>query len=159
MEYKEVIDLLERASYGSKVVRSFYYADVSIIDRDNNVKYPAVVFTAGQGRFGDSRLDTFTGTLTYIDRLTETRRKREIHSVANAVLKDIVNRFRSYNYELDEDGGIYEVTANTINFYSGEQNFADANTGAWVNLEIEVDNMTGECFYTDSEECEDEDNQ
>lgn len=154
MTYKEIINLFEKAAMASGVVSSFYYGDINIVNTENNLKYPVLILTPQTGQVTTSRLDNFHFGITYVDRLTENRYKRDIHSSAYLAIKDICNRFRSYDEEMMEDGGIYTIEMSSINFYSGIQNFADALSGGFVNISVETDNQLGECFFTDNDECD-----
>lgn len=156
MTYQDIILLLKKAVLESRVANSFYYDSVSVIDREGNIDYPAVIYTpnTAQPDSQNNRIDIFDGTLTYLDRLPEARKKLGIHSVAYSVLRDIINRFRDYNNNLDEDGGIYTVTQGSTTFYTSEQNFADGLSGAWSRLTMEIDGGIDECYFTDENICE-----
>lgn len=157
MEYREHIDMLERATMESGVVNSFYYGSVVLLDSLNDLNYPVVIYTPNSAQVNsqNNRLDDYNGRLTYIDQLTETRRKRDIHSTAHSVIRDIINRYRDYNYQIDEDGGIYTVNLGQTIFYSNQQNFSDGLTGAYATIDIMTDNEVGECYFTNENICED----
>lgn len=156
VEYNQHIDMLERATMESGVVNSFYYEGVEILDILNDINYPVVIYTPNSSQVNsqNNRIDEYNGRLTYVDRLTETRRKRDIHSTAHSVLHDIVNRYRDYNYMIDEDGGIYTVDLGQAIFYSNQQNFSDGLTGAYATIDIITDNEIGDCYFTNQDICE-----
>lgn len=147
MTYQEIVELIGKAVTESKVVNSFHYSDVNTLNRQSNIQYPAIVLTSDNVQFTESRLDRANMTITYVDRLNELRTKIGIHSVALGVLKDIANRLSGY--DLDEE--LFSVVNGTAYLYTGVQNFADALTGAYMNISIEYDNEVGDCFYEETE--------
>lgn len=148
MTYHELINTIERAALESGVVNSFYYADVNVLNTQNNIKYPVVIMTAQSISFGSTRSDSASFTLVYADRLSSIDYKRKIHSTAISMLRDIINRAQGYDIYEEQ----YSVSYNTIVPYTQLVKAKDAVSGAYMNMTIEFDNEVGDCYFTD-EDC------
>lgn len=159
MKWTDIVLLIARATKESGVVNSFYYGDANHLNKENNIKYPAVILTANSVNYTSDRIDTYNCNLIYADRLPEREAKRDfeavrIHSVAFDTIKDIINRFRGYNSDLgnDDEEWLYNVNYTTNTFYRDEV-FIDGLTGAFATLNIDVDNEVGECWFEDMDAC------
>lgn len=148
MTYKTLIDTIEKAAIESPGVKSFYYGDLENLNKQSNILYPRISLVPTPHEFISSSLTNYTFTMVYVDRLTETRFKRDIQSVAITTLKDIINRVKGWS-EAEElfDDQPYSVSFTTVNVYNDPQRFADALSGAYMNIDIEVKDENGDCYY------------
>lgn len=158
MTWADITLLIARATKESGVVNSFYYGDANHLNKENNIKYPAVILTANSVNYTSDRVDSYNCNLIYADRLPQREEKRDfeavmIHSAAFDILKDIINRFRGYNSDLGgNEEWMYNVNYTTNTFYRDEV-FMDGLTGAYASINIDVDNEVGECWFEDIDQC------
>lgn len=150
MTYKELIEQFRTSTEESNIVNTFYYGDIFYLNREGNIKYPVIILTPGTSNIINTSVNNFSFTLTYVDRMTDRRRKEDIHSIAFSELKDITNRLRHYSgLKFDYDYSV-DIENSSINFYyDNTGSFADEVTGAYMNLNIELADEVGGCNYGD----------
>lgn len=127
-----------------------YVNDVSIIDiyeflnGKPNVKYACVNINIEQSTRNDN-LTSYSIVIYYTDRLTEDKSNVfEIWTTTEQVLNSIINYAAQIG---DVDDGW------TIKYY--QQQFADNCAGGWINFNLEVPSVLGDCLideYEDDEE-------
>lgn len=148
MTYKEIILLLEESSLANPLVRSFYYGDLENLNKQSNIEYARVVLIPTPHEFVNNSLNNYTFTIVFVDRLTNTREKKDIQSEAISTLKEIINRFKAWSeYEEKFSDTPYTVNYSSINVYTDPQRFVDALSGAYMNITVQVKDEEGECFY------------
>lgn len=148
MTYKEIINIIEEASLKSPAVESFHYGDMDNLNIEPDIKYPRVLLIPTPHEFVSPVLNNFTFTLVYVDRLVENRYKRDIQSQAISTLKDILNRFKDWSEgEARFEDIPYTVNYTTINVYHDPQRFADALSGAYMNIAVQAVDDNRNCYY------------
>lgn len=150
MTYKEIINYIEESAWASPGVESFHYGDLENLNQEHNINYPRVVLIPTPHEYVNNRLTNFTYTMVYVDRLTDTRYKPDIQSQGISTLKDIINRFKQWSAaELRFPDHPYTVTYTSVNVYHDPQRFADALSGAYMDISIQVQDDEGNCFYAE----------
>lgn len=144
MNFIQILKKLEAYSLSLPYVHSVNLGDIyEYLNGKPNVKYAAVNIDINQSTRNDN-LSSYSVYLYYIDRLTEDKSNwMEVKTTAEQVLNSIVN----YAAEIGDvnDGW-------TINYF--EQQFADYCAGGYVQFNLEVPNMMGDCLI---DEYKDED--
>ena len=146
MNFIQILRKLEAYSLSLPYVYSVNLGDIyEYLNGKPNVKYAAVNIDINQSTRNDN-LSSYSVYLYYIDRLTEDKSNwMEIKTTAEQVLNSIVN----YAAEIgDVDDGW------TINYF--EQQFSDYCAGGYVQFNLEVPNVMGDCLI---DEYEDDDKQ
>ena len=145
MNFIQILKKLEAYSLSLPYVHSANLGDIyEYLNGSPNVKYAAVNIDINQSTRNDN-LSSYSVYLYYIDRLTEDKSNwMEVKTTAEQVLNSIVN----YAAEIgDVDDGW------TINYF--EQQFSDYCAGGYVQFNLEVPNVIGDCLideYEDSDE-------
>lgn len=124
-----------------------YVNDVSIIDiyeflnGNPNVNYACVNINIEQST-RNNNLTSYSVVLYYTDRLTEDKSNVfEIWTTAEQALNSIINYAAQIG---DVDDGW------TIKYF--QQQFADYTAGGWVQFNLEVPNIIGDCLIDEYEE-------
>ena len=145
MNFIQLLKKLEAYSLSLPYVNSTNLGDIyEYLNGSPNVKYASVNIDINQSTRNDN-LITYSVYLYYVDRLVEDKSNwMEVKTTAEQVLNSIVN----YAAEIgDVDDGW------TINYF--EQQFADYCAGGYVQFNLEVPNVMGECLideYKDDDE-------
>lgn len=145
MNFIQILKKLEAYSLSLPYVHSTNLGDIyEYLNGKPNVKYASVNIDINQSTRNDN-LITYSVYLYYVDRLTEDKSNwMEVKTTAEQVLNSIVN----YAAEIgDVDDGW------TIHYF--EQQFADYCAGGYVQFNLEVPNILGECLideYKDDDE-------
>ena len=140
----QILKKLETYSLSLPYVNSTNTGDIyEYLNGKPNVKYASVNIDINQSTRNDN-LITYSVYLYYVDRLVEDKSNwMEVKTTAEQVLNSIVN----YAAEIgDVDDGW------TINYF--EQQFADYCAGGYVQFNLEVPNVMGDCLI---DEYQDED--
>ena len=144
MNFIQLLKKLEAYSLSLPYVHSTNLGDIyEYLNGKPNVKYASVNIDINQSTRNDN-LISYSVYLYYVDRLVEDKSNwMEVKTTAEQVLNSIVN----YAAEIgDVDDGW------TINYF--EQQFADYCAGGYVQFNLEVPNVIGDCLI---DEYEDED--
>ena len=142
MNFIQILRKLEAYSLSLPYVHSANLGDIyEYLNGKPNVKYAAVNIDINQSTRNDN-LITYSVYLYYIDRLTEDKSNwMEVKTTAEQVLNSIVN----YAAEIgDVDDGW------TINYF--EQQFSDYCAGGYVQFNLEVPNVMGDCLIDEYED-------
>lgn len=145
MNFIQILKKLETYSLSLPYVNSTNLGDIyEYLNGKPNVKYASVNIDINQSTRNDN-LISYSVYLYYIDRLVEDKSNwMEIKTTAEQVLNSIVN----YAAEIgDVDDGW------TINYF--EQQFSDYCAGGYVQFNLEVPNILGNCLideYKDDDE-------
>ena len=145
MNFIKLLKKLEAYSLSLPYVNSTNLGDIyEFLNGNTGVKYASVNIDINQSTRNDN-LITYSVYLYYVDRLVEDKSNwMEVKTTAEQVLNSIVN----YAAEIgDVDDGW------TINYF--EQQFADYCAGGYVQFNLEVPNVMGECLideYKDDDE-------
>lgn len=145
MNFIQILKKLEVYSLSLPYVHSANLGDIyEYLNGSPNVKYASVNIDINQSTRNDN-LITYSVYLYYVDRLVEDKSNwMEVKTTAEQVLNSIVN----YAAEIgDVDDGW------TINYF--EQQFSDYCAGGYVQFNLEVPNVIGDCLideYEDSDE-------
>ena len=144
MNFIQLLKKLEAYSLSLPYVHSTNLGDIyEYLNGKPNVKYASVNIDINQSTRNDN-LSSYSVYLYYIDRLTEDKSNWiEIKTTAEQVLNSIVNYAAKIG---DVDDGW------TINYF--EQQFADYCAGGYVQFNLEVPNVMGDCLI---DEYQDED--
>lgn len=147
MNFIQILRKLEAYSASLPYVKSTNTGDIyEFLNGTPNVKYAAVNIDITQST-RNSNLTSHTLYLYYVDRLTEDKSNwKEIKTTAEQVLNSIVNYAGEYLGDIDAGW--------TITYF--EQQFADYTAGGWVQFNLEVPNIIGDCLI-DEYMTEDED--
>ena len=145
MNFIQILKKLEAYSLSLPYVNSTNLGDIyEYLNGKPNVKYASVNIDISQSSRNDN-LISYSVYLYYIDRLTEDKSNwMEVKTTAEQVLNSIVNYAAKIG---DVDDGW------TINYF--EQQFADYCAGGYVQFNLEVPNVMGECLideYKDDDE-------
>ena len=136
MNFIQLLKKLEAYSLSLPYVSSTNLGDIyEYLNGSPNVKYASVNIDINQSTRNDN-LITYSVYLYYVDRLVEDKSNwMEVKTTAEQVLNSIVN----YAAEIgDVDDGW------TIKYF--EQQFADYCAGGYVQFNLEVPNVMGECL-------------
>ena len=145
MNFIQLLKKLEAYSLSLPYVNSTNLGDIyEYLNGKPNVKYASVNIDINQSTRNDN-LNSYSVYLYYVDRLVEDKSNwMEIKTTAEQVLNSIVN----YAAEIgDVDDGW------TIHYF--EQQFADSCAGGYVQFNLEVPNVMGDCLideYKDDDE-------
>ena len=145
MNFIQLLKKLEAYSLSLPYVNSTNLGDIyEYLNGSPNVKYASVNIDINQSTRNDN-LITYSVYLYYVDRLVEDKSNWiEVKTTAEQVLNSIVN----YAAEIgDVDDGW------TIHYF--EQQFADYCAGGYVQFNLEVPNILGDCLideYKDDDE-------
>lgn len=146
MNFIQILKRLETYSMSLPYVNEVNLGDIyEYLNGRPNVKYASVNIDINQSTRNDN-LISYSVYLYYVDRLAEDKRNwKEIKTTAEQVLNSIIN------YAANELGDVDDGW--TINYF--EQQFADNCAGGWVNFNLEVPNLLGDCMideYLDDEQ-------
>ncbi len=136
MNFIQILKKLEAYSLSLPYVNSTNLGDIyEYLNGKPNVKYASVNIDINQSTRNDN-LISYSVYLYYVDRLVEDKSNwMEVKTTAEQVLNSIVN----YAAEIGEvDDGW------TINYF--EQQFADYCAGGYVQFNLEVPNVMGDCL-------------
>ena len=142
MNFIQLLKKLEAYSLSLPYVNSTNLGDIyEYLNGSPNVKYASVNIDINQSTRNDN-LITYSVYLYYIDRLVEDKSNWiEVKTTAEQVLNSIVNYAAKIG---DVDDGW------TINYF--EQQFADYCAGGYVQFNLEVPNVIGECLIDEYKE-------
>ena len=145
MNFIQILKKLEAYSLSLPYVHSTNLGDIyEYLNGKPNVKYASVNIDINQSTRNDN-LISYSVYLYYVDRLVEDKSNwMEVKTTAEQVLNSIVNYAAKIG---DVDDGW------TINYF--EQQFADYCAGGYVQFNLEVPNIMGECLideYKDDDE-------
>ena len=136
MNFIQILRKLEAYSLSLPYVNSTNLGDIyEYLNGKPNVKYATVNIDINQSTRNDN-LTSYSVYLYYVDRLTEDKSNwMEVKTTAEQVLNSIVN----YAAEIGDvnDGW-------TINYF--EQQFSDFCAGGYVQFNLEVPNVMGDCL-------------
>ena len=145
MNFIQILKRLETYSMSLPYVNEVNLGDIyEYLNGRPNVKYASVNIDINQSTRNDN-LISYSIYLYYVDRLTDDKSNwKEVKTIAEQALNSIIN----YAAQIGDvnDGWV-------INYF--EQQFADNCAGAWVNFNLEVPNVLGDCLideYEDDEE-------
>ena len=136
MNFIQILKKLEAYSLSLPYVNSTNLGDIyEYLNGSPNVKYASVNIDINQSTRNDN-LIRYSVYLYYIDRLVEDKSNwMEIKTTAEQVLNSIVNYAAKIG---DVDDGW------TIIYF--EQQFADSCAGGYVQFNLEVPNIMGDCL-------------
>ena len=145
MNFIQLLKKLEAYSLSLPYVHSANLGDIyEYLNGKPNVKYATVNIDINQSTRNDN-LISYSIYLYYIDRLTEDKSNwMEVKTTAEQVLNSIVN----YAAEIGDVDDRW-----TINYF--EQQFSDYCAGGYVQFNLEVPNVMGDCLideYQDEDE-------
>lgn len=145
MNFIQILKKLEAYSLSLPYVHSTNLGDIyEYLNGKPNVKYASVNIDINQSTRNDN-LISYSVYLYYVDRLVEDKSNWiEVKTTAEQVLNSIVNYAAGIG---DIDDGW------TIHYF--EQQFADYCAGGYVQFNLEVPNIIGECLideYKDDDE-------
>ena len=145
MNFIQVLKKLEAYSISLPYVKAVNLGDIyEFLNGNPGVKYASVNIDINQSIRNDN-LISYSVYLYYVDRLTEDKRNwKEVKTTAEQVLNSIVNYAATRLGDVD-DGWV-------INYF--EQQFTDYTAGGYVQFNLEVPNVMGDCLI---DEYEDED--
>ena len=146
MNFIQILNRLQAYSLSLPYVNDANLGDIyEYLNGKPNVKYAAVNIDITQSTRNDN-LTSYNVYLYYVDRLKEDKSNwKEIKTVGEQVLSSIIN------YAARDLGDVDDGW--TITFF--EQQFSDFCAGAYVNFNLEVPNVLGDCLideYEDDEE-------
>lgn len=146
MNFIQILNRLQAYSLSLPYVNDANLGDIyEYLNGKPNVKYAAVNIDITQSTRNDN-LTSYNVYLYYVDRLKEDKSNwKEIKTVGEQVLSSIIN-YASRDLGDIDDGW-------TITFF--EQQFSDFCAGAYVNFNLEVPNVLGDCLideYKDEDE-------
>ena len=145
MNFIQILKKLEAYSLSLPYVNSTNLGDIyEFLNGNSGVKYASVNIDINQSTRKDN-LISYSVYLYYVDRLVEDKSNwMEVKTTAEQVLNSIVNYAAQIG---DVDDGW------TINYF--EQQFADYCAGGYVQFNLEVPNIIGDCLideYKDEDE-------
>ena len=136
MNYNQILHKIESYSLTIPYVHSVNLGDIyEYLNGNPDVKYACVNIDITESTRNDN-LTSYVVYLYYVDRLTQDKSNvNEIKTTAEQVLNSIVN----YAAQIGDvnDGW-------TIHFF--EQQFADYCAGGYVQFNLEVPNLLGDCL-------------
>lgn len=136
MNYNQILHKIETYSLTIPYVHSVNLGDIyEYLNGNPDVKYACVNIDITESTRNDN-LTSYVVYLYYVDRLTQDKSNvNEIKTTAEQVLNSIVN----YAAQIGDvnDGW-------TIHFF--EQQFADYCAGGYVQFNLEVPNLLGDCL-------------
>lgn len=136
MNFIQILKRLEAYAISLPYVNDVNLGDLyEYLNGKPNVKYASVNIDINQSTRNDN-LISYSVYLYYIDRLTEDKSNwKEVKTTAEQTLNSIINFAAGFG---DVDDGW------TINYF--EQQFADYCAGGWVQFNLEVPNVMGDCL-------------
>ena len=142
MNFIQILKKLEAYSLSLPYVNSTNLGDIyEYLNGSPNVKYASVNIDINQSTRNDN-LIRYSIYLYYVDRLVEDKSNWiEVKTTAEQVLNSIVNYAAKIG---DVDDGW------TINYF--EQQFADNCAGGYVQFNLEVPNILGDCLIDEYED-------
>jgi hypothetical protein len=141
MTLKELINLIEHAAANQPNVQTIVRDDIYKLNNKRDIRYGVFAWlqqphtTAVRGS-----LRTFSFTLFYVDRLTDSRSNEiDVQSVAIETLENIVKTL------VDSE---YNIEATTLNITNFNERFADECAGAFCTISFTVPkgSVCGELF-------------
>lgn len=146
MNFIQILKRLETYSMSLPYVNDVNLGDIyEFLNGKPNVKYASININITQSTRNDNLIN-YSVYLYYTDRLTEDKSNVfEIWTTAEQVLNSIIN------YAANVLGDV--IDGWVINYF--EQQFADNCAGGWVNFNLEVPSVLGDCLideYEDDEE-------
>ena len=146
MNFIQILKRLETYSMSLPYVNEVNLGDIyEYLNGRPNVKYASVNIDINQSTRNDN-LISYSIYLYYVDRLTDDKSNwKEVKTTAEQVLNSIIN------YAANNLGDV--IDGWVINYF--EQQFADNCAGGWVNFNLEVPSVLGDCLideYQDDEE-------
>lgn len=141
MTLKELINLLEHAAASQPNVQTIVRDDIYKLNNQRDIRYGVFAWlqqphtTTVRGS-----LRTFSFTLFYVDRLTDSRSNEiDVQSVAVETLENIVKSL------VDSD---YNIEATTLNITNFNERFADECAGGFCTIAFTVQkgSVCGELF-------------
>ena len=137
MNFIQILNKLQAYSLSLPYVNDANLGDIyEYLNGKPNVKYAAVNIDITQSTRNDN-LTSYNVYLYYVDRLKEDKSNwKEIKTVGEQVLSSIIN------YAARDLGDVDDGW--TINYF--EQQFSDFCAGAYVNFNLEVPNVLGDCL-------------
>lgn len=146
MNFLRILKKLEAYSLSLPYVNEVNLGDIyEYLNGKPNVRYASVNIDINQSTRTEN-LVNYSVFLYYVDRLSDDKSNwKEIKTTAEQVLNSIIN------YAANELGDV--IDGWIINYF--EQQFADNCAGGWVNFNIEVPSVLGDCLideYEDDEE-------
>lgn len=144
MNFVQILKKLEAYSLSLPYVKDVNLGDIyEYLNGRPNVKYACVNIDINQSTRNDN-LTSYSIYLYYVDRLTEDKSNwKEVKTTAEQALNSIINYAAQIG---DVDDGW------TVNYF--EQQFSDYCAGGYVQFNLEVPNLMGDCLI---DEYEDED--
>lgn len=136
MNFIKILKRLETYSMSLPYVNEVNLGDIyEFLNGRPDVKYATVNIDINQSTRNDN-LTSYNVYVYYVDRLAEDKKNwKEIKTTAEQVLNSIVNYAAQVGDVID---------GWTINYF--EQQFADYTAGGWVNFQLEVPNVMGDCL-------------
>lgn len=140
MNFIQILKKLEAYSLSLPYVHATNLGDIyEYLNGKPNVKYASVNIDINNSVRNDG-LISYSVYLYYVDRLTEDKSNwMEVKTTAEQVLNSIIN------YAAEKIGDVNDGW--TINYF--EQQFADYCAGGYVQFNLEVPNVMGECLIDD----------
>ena len=145
MNFIQILKRLETYSLSLPYVNDVNLGDIyEYLNGRPDVKYASVNIDINQSTRNDN-LISYSIYLYYVDRLKDDKSNwKEVKTIAEQALNSIIN----YAAQIGDvnDGWV-------INYF--EQQFADNCAGGWVNFNLEVPSVLGDCLideYEDDEE-------
>ena len=137
MNFIQILNKIEAYSLSLPYVNDTNTGDIyEYLNGKPDVKYAIVNIDITQSTRNDN-LTSYSIYLYYVDRLKEDKSNwKEIKTTAEQVLNSIVN------YAARDLGDIDDGW--TGSYF--EQQFADYTAGGWVNFQLEVPNLIGDCL-------------
>lgn len=146
MNFIQIMKKLEAYSLSLPYVNEVNLGDIyEFLNGNPNVKYASVNIDINNSVRNDG-LISYSVYLYYVDRLTEDKSNwMEVKTTAEQVLNSIIN------YAAEQIGDVNDGW--TINYF--EQQFSDYTAGGYVQFNLEVPNVMGDCLideYIDDDE-------
>lgn len=145
MNLIQILKKIQAYSLSLPYVKATHLGDIyEYLNGEPDIKYASVNIDINQS-VRNGNLISYSVYLYYVDRLTEDKSNwMEIKTTAEQVLNSIINYASTFG-DID-DGWV-------INYF--EQQFADNTAGGWVQFNLEVPNVMGDClideYITDEE--------
>ncbi len=147
MNFIQIINKIDAYSKSLPYVKSTNCGDIyEFLNGNPDIEYATVNIDINQST-RNGNLTSYNVYLYYVDRLAQDKNNwMEIKTTAEYVLNSIIN------YAAERLGDVNDGWI--INYF--EQQFADYTAGGWVNFQLEVPNIIGECLIDEYFESEDE---
>lgn len=138
MNLKEFYNSFVDVSMQHPIVNDSITGDVYRLNKETH-KYP-LTCCGIQNIVKQNNVVQYNCIIYYVDRLQENHNNEtDIHSVAITTLKQIINKLTTFN----ENNIIAYELGNTFNLFN--QKFADECAGAWVSVNITLQDEVGLC--------------